>query len=134
MEEITLTRTGKVPLAFAGEMLGDGDSSDRNGPLQNRWHEVRVYRTAAAKWVGEVVFRTRWQGEHDRHTAEVADTTAALVDLLTGYDPTAEWGGYPDRPEYAEKQARVQAAVRAGYERAVSAAFAGIDDLAERIA
>jgi hypothetical protein len=132
--DFTLTRTGKPPLAFAGELAAEASSKDRHGPLQNRWHEVRVYRTAGGKWVGEVVFHTTWQGEHGRHTAEVADTPAALAEVLTRYDPTAEWEGYPDRPEFAEKQARTRAAVRAGYERAVSAAFAGVADLAERIA
>jgi hypothetical protein len=134
MTEFTLIRTGKTPLAFSGKLMGEADSSERQGPLQNRWHEVRVYQTAGGRWVGEVVFRTRWQGEHDRYTAEVANTPAELIQLLTAYDPTSEWEGYPDRPEYAERQARTQAAIRAGYERAISEAFADIEELVERIA
>jgi hypothetical protein len=134
MEEFKLTRTGLPPLAFGGEKLAEADSKQHQGPLQNRWHELAVYRTAGGKWVGAVVFRTIWQGEHDRHTAEVADTPAELVRLLTTYDPTGEWEGFPDRPEFAEKQARTQAAVTDGYRRAVSEVFAGIDDVAERLA
>lgn len=133
MDEFKLTRTGQPPLAFAGELVAEASSKQHQGPLQNRWHEVAVYRTQGGKWVGAVAFRTVWQGEDDRHTAEVADTPAALVDLITTYDPTAEWEGYPDRPEYAERQARTQAAVRGGFERAVSEVFAEIDEVAERI-
>ncbi len=133
MEEFKLTRTGKPPLAFTGELLAQVSSKQHQGPLQNRWHELAVYRTAGGKFVGAVTFRTVWQGESDRHTAEHADTPAELVDALTVYDPTGEWEGYPDRPEYAERQSRTQTAVTDGYRRALSKVFAGIDAVAERV-
>lgn len=133
MEEFKLTRTGLPPLAFTGELLAESDSKQHQGPLQNRWHELAVYRTAGGKYVGAVRFRTIWQGEHDRHTAAIADTPAELVRLLSDYDPTSEWEGYPERPEYAERQARTQSAVADGYKRSLSEVFADIDDVAERI-
>lgn len=133
MGEFKLTRTGLPPMAFSGEKLSEADSKQHQGPLQNRWHELAVYRTTGGKWVGAITFRTIWHGEHDRHTAEVADTPAELGRLLTDYDPTGEWEGYPGQPHYAEKQARTQAAVTDGYRRAVSDVFADIDDVAERL-
>ncbi len=134
MEEFKLTRTGKPPLAFTGELLAESSSKQHQGPLQNRWHELAVYRTAGGKFVAAVTFRTVWQGESDRHTAEHADTPAELVDALTMYDPTGEWDGYPDTPHYAEKQARIQVAVTDGYRRALSEVFAGVEGAEERIA
>jgi hypothetical protein len=133
VEDYKLTRTGLPPLAFTGTLVAEASSKSHQGPLQNRWHEVAVYQTKGGKWVGVVTFRTVWQGENDRHTAQVADSADELVDLLTNYDPTGEWEGYPDNPHYAEKQARTQVAVTDGYKRAVSEVFADIGEVAEVI-
>lgn len=133
MEEFKLQRTGLPPLAFTGEELASSSSKQHQGPLQNRWHGVAVYRTAGGKWVAAITFQSGWQGESDRHTAVFADTPAELVRVVTEYDPTSEWDGYPDRPEYAERQARVQAAVTDGYRRLVTEVFADIEEVAERI-
>lgn len=133
MPEFKLTRTGLPPLAFVGELVAESDSKAHQGPGQNRWHELAVYRTAGGKWVASITFRTVWQGESDRHTAEVADTPAALVEIVCRYDPAHEWEGFPDRPEYAEKQARTQAAVTDGYRRAVSEVFDAVPEVAERL-
>lgn len=133
MDEIKLTRTGKPPLAFTGEPVAESSSKQHNGPLQNRWHEVAIYRTESGRFVASVTFRSIWQGEHANYTAEHAATPAELVAVLSEYDPLDGWEGYPDNPHFAERQARTQAAISDGYKRALSSVFADIDGTEERI-
>jgi len=66
-----------------------------------------------------VVYRTTWEKEHDHHFAVVSDDS---VQTLRDYDPTEHVLGYPPGTQYVEKQARLLAELRAGYDRALSEA------------
>lgn len=66
--------------------MAEAESSpDRASPRfqsTGRWTEVKIYRTAGGKWVAHIVHRTAWQGERDRHDAEVFATPKELYDHL----------------------------------------------------
>lgn len=112
-QEIRIRRTGEPPLVFRGALLAEGSSRESRGDGENRWHEVRVYRTAAGKIVYQVEFSTRWQGERDTSDVHVADTLDAAVQYLRGYDPTGERGiGYPPGEQFASRQERMLAGLR----------------------
>ena len=126
----TLPRTGKPPLRFQGEFVAEASShiGVNGGPLQNRWHEIALYRTAAGKLVWSVTYRTRWQGEYDHHTVGVVELEAALIDELTiEYDMLAHYAGYPAGDAYADRDRRQRDAIRLGYERAVAEVLAAAD-------
>lgn len=133
--EFRLTRTGKPALVFAGELIAGATSfiPVNGGALQNRWHELAVYRTAGGKWVAAVGFRSCWQGEHDHDAAEIFARPDQLVSWLLRYSPRDHWLGYPAGAAYAERQARIEAEIRGGYERAVSALLAGLPEADERV-
>lgn len=121
-DKFTLNRTGQAPLAFTGELLAKASNRSPHGPLQNRWHEITVYRTAAGKLVAAVGFRTIWQGERDTDTVYVADSDAALVDALTKeFDPSAGWSGHPLGAHDAErKNAQLRTSIVGAYAELVS--------------
>jgi uncharacterized protein (DUF1786 family) len=94
MTEFTLTRTGDRPLTFAGEVVAEASSHVpvNGGPLQNRWHEVAVYRAGTGALVAAVTFRSRWQGEFDHHTATALPAADDLVAFLTAEYQPLMWG------------------------------------------
>ena len=82
MKTYTLTNDDAKNVRFTGELLGEVSSHSHFGSRQNRWTELDLYRTAGGKLVLQIVGRTCWQGESDRHEVLVLDAEAALVDAL----------------------------------------------------
>lgn len=120
METIRLTRTGQPPLEFEGETLAEipGRLHD-NQAL--RWHDVAVHRTAAGQLVVEIAYRTQWRGENGHAQAEPVNDQAAVARVLQAYDPTAHVGGFPNRPEYADRQRNLLGYIAARYQSQVTA-------------
>ncbi len=82
MENYIVKRDGDRDLKFTGTVIADVSSHSYQGPNQNRWSEITVYRTKGGKYVVSTIGRTCWQGEHDRHGATLCDTPEAVVDAL----------------------------------------------------
>lgn len=122
MTDFLIERTGQLALQFDGAVIAEESShiAVNGGPLQNRWHELTLYQTRGDQLVLAVAYRSRWQGEHDHHSAEVTSRAGAITALTKHYDPLAWYGGYPEGAHYAEKDRRQREAIRLGYERAVS--------------
>jgi len=133
MKEYTLTRTGDRPLSFTGELLAVADGRIHSGQEQNRWHEIRVYKTAGGKYVLEIEYCTCWQGENSHHRGSVHSNTDALLANLRDYNPIGRLIGFPPHPTYAEKQARLEESLRQRWETLVTEIFDEIPDAAERI-
>lgn len=89
MEKIQVQRSGERTLVFRGERIFGADDRTIDGPRQNRWAELTVYRTAGGKYVAAVCRRTQWQGEEDRYHAAVVDDPAefegALAEILPAH-------------------------------------------------
>jgi len=87
MEKHVITRDGARDLVFTGELIASASSSpetarsDYSGST-GRWTELRLFKTQAGKFVAASVGRTQWQGEHDRHSAAVCDTTEAVCEFF----------------------------------------------------
>jgi len=134
METYTIPRDGDAPITFDGELLAEEAGRQEAGKERNRWFELAVYRTADGQIVGQVRYRTQWQGEVDRDEVEVAGTPAEIVAWFRGYNPAERVQGYPPTEAYADRQARLLAELTAIYSarlgRLLSAAG---DDFAERL-
>lgn len=126
---IVLERAGAAPLKFRGAKVAERSSRvhPNGGALENRWHELEVYRTGRGKWVGVIAYHSHWQGEQAHHEAEAFGTAAGLIDWFRGHDPTAHVAGFPAGDHYADRQAKLLAAIRRGYERALGTLFADAD-------
>lgn len=86
MEKFRLENDGARDVAFAGVKLSEESDHSYQGPRQNRWLEVRIYRTATGRYVVEQVGRTCWQGESDRHAVTICADAAAVLAALGGND------------------------------------------------
>lgn len=133
VEEHTLPRSGMAPLMFRGVLLAESDGQRQAGREQNRWHELAVYVTEAGSYVVRIAYRTRWEGELDRDSAEVVEDAAGVGYTLQDYDPCARVQGYPVGDAYAERQARLMADVRRRYESQVSDLLRSSPAFAERV-
>ena len=78
-KQFKIVRDGVPALAFTGTQLAQFDNRSVNGPNQNRWTTVTLYRTKGGKIVAEVERHTQWEGE-EGHTK--ADTFATAKDTI----------------------------------------------------
>jgi hypothetical protein len=113
----TLKRTGLRPLSFEGELLSEADSRQTQGPCENRWWSLELYRTGE-RYIISVSYRTQWQGEHDTDTVVVLDTPKAIEEWLHEFPHLAGISGYPRGHE--ERQARLEQSLRQCWEAAVT--------------
>lgn len=131
MEKIKIMRTGNAPLAFQGELIAESSGRIAAGKEQNRWHDIAIYRTAGGRYVCAISYHTQWEGELD-HVEAGEVNLSELAEYLRSYDPTAQCQGFPDAPQYAERQARLLTWLRARYDHAVGeilAKIAGVEEV-----
>jgi len=86
MKKIRLQRDDKKDLVFEGVELAESSNRRFEGPGQNRYTTLTLYKTKGGKYVLLDEYRTHWQGEDDRITAEVYDTVDDLLEELIGPD------------------------------------------------
>lgn len=127
----TLSRSGRAPLTFTGELLAESDGERCAGKEQNRWHDLAVYRTTGGKYIVAIQYRTRWEGELSRDKVEISETAVAVACHLEEYNPTAAVRGFPAGDAYAERQARLLADIRQRYEAQVSEILGAMPEAAE---
>lgn len=121
MQTFRLRRDGDTPLVFRGEAIAESDTREHQGDGQNRWHQVTIYRTAGGRYVVAVEYHTQWQGESDRYDAVALGVgTPDVAELLRMYDGVIPPGiGYPPSPNFADRQARMEASLRSRWERMI---------------
>jgi len=84
MEELTLKRTGRRPLAFAGEILAEASTRLRDS---TRWTTAKIFRTKGGKTVAGIAHMTCWQGEHDTYVAEAFDDDDGAITYVEANAP-----------------------------------------------
>lgn len=94
MNKTTVKNDNGSDIKFTGEEVASAASSadtahpDYSG-MTGRSTTLRLYRTKAAKYVGERVEHTQWQGEHDTHEACVCESEAEVIEFF-GHDRLAK--------------------------------------------
>lgn len=113
-EATVLPRTGDRPLAFTGEALAFATSQAASGPAETRWWELSLFRTAinagpdatpSPRWVLQISYKTRWQGELYLDSVIVADTEEQLTTAAKAFDFLKPVKGFPRGQE--DKQNRL---------------------------
>ena len=133
MEAISLPRTGTAKLSFQGELIAEASSKRHQGPAENRWFELAVYRREnyeispdgkiICSYVIAIGFRTCWQGELDRDFAEPRGDADSVRTAFESFDPCdpALWRGIPENVHDAERRnSYYRDAIGAAYRAAVS--------------
>ena len=121
MPDYTITRTGKPPLAFSGEILAAETTRQERGYLFQRWHDLTLYQTAGGKLVLHVEYHCerKRNGEAGHSQAGPVGDASALPAALERYDPLEHVGGYPAGAQFVERQKKLLAAVQSAYYEAV---------------
>ena len=75
-------RDGEKDLKFSGELIAEASDHSHQGSRQNRWTEMRLYKTTSGKFVLVEEHITCWQGESNTITALVLESEEAVVDAI----------------------------------------------------
>ena len=76
MQEFTVKQTEGRALKFKGEKLASAETTANNASGKysgstGRWTEYHLWQTSGGNYVGKIIHRTQWQGEHDLHEAKL---------------------------------------------------------------
>lgn len=82
MDTIELFRDDGPDVRFQGEKTASASSFEHDGPRNIRWTELALYRTAGGKWVCHEIGCTKWDGERTRRALHIADSEAALIEMV----------------------------------------------------
>jgi len=82
MEKFIISRDGLPPISFLGECIGTGSNHSHQGPRQNRWTVVKIYKTKGGHYVAYVHYFTCYEGESDTRRAVASATAGELIDWL----------------------------------------------------
>lgn len=130
--EYVLIRTGDAPVNFTGEVVAESAGKFVAGKEQNRWHDLRLYKTEGGNFVLEIIYNTQWKGEVGYHFVYKVDRDW-VVRQLKNYDPVSVVQGFPRSPQYAERQANLERWIKQRYDVQVGELLAETEDLFERI-
>ena len=126
MPEFTLPRDGDIPISFDGDLISKSTSHEHEGPGQNRWHELSLFRTGKGKYALAITYHSLYRGEGSRHHVAVCGSVQDVREVLTGHDPVPRGIGFPSGRDYQEKQSRMIDNLNHRYRRAVSELFKGL--------
>lgn len=133
MPRHTFTRTGDLPVSFSGELIARASTFRNQGPGNNRWHDLELYRTDSGRLVARVVYDSSWQGEDTISWLGYAGDPAEFRDAVRAR-ALVGMVGYPPHDSYREKQARNEADLRTRFDVALSELFDGVPELVEEVA
>jgi hypothetical protein len=89
--EYNLRNDSGRDVKFAGYVMADVTSHSNQGPSQNRWTEISIYRTRGGKYIVQIVGLTCYQGESNRYEVTVCATEDEVVKALEGGEGQLGW-------------------------------------------
>lgn len=87
MPEYRIRRDGQQYLVFSGHVVAEASDRFRHGHEQDRWTDIRVYRTDTGSYVVEQVMRTLWQkGDAVWYQRDLCTTPQEVYVALVGVE------------------------------------------------
>ena len=87
MPEYRIRRDGQQYLVFSGHVVAEASNRFRHGQEQDRWTDIRVYRTDTGSYVVEQVLRSLWQkGDAVWYQGDLCSTPQEVFRALVGVD------------------------------------------------
>jgi hypothetical protein len=87
MPEYRIRRDGQQYLVFSGSLAAEASDRLRHGQEQDRWTDIRVYRTDTGSYVVEQVMRTLWQkGDAVWYQGDLCPTPQDVYRALVGLE------------------------------------------------
>jgi muconolactone delta-isomerase len=112
---VSLQATGEIPIEFEGEELHHWTGRRLNGQERNRFFELTIYSLKESGYLGELVWKTFWQGEYSNTSLFDCDTKEEVVEYLYDFDPLTYLMGYPNRQDFAEKQIALESRIESDF-------------------
>lgn len=87
-KQYSIERDNAPALEFTGVKIASVESSDNNAVGSSysgstgRYQKLRLYKTRGGKFICEKIDITRWQGERNRHFAEVCATESEVISFF----------------------------------------------------
>lgn len=88
MDTFTLEIDHAPDIRFTGELIASESSSDNNAAGSSysgktgRWTELFLYKTQGGKYICHQIGRTCWDGERDRYSGKVCDSTNEVIEFF----------------------------------------------------
>lgn len=133
MREHKLERTGACPVVFEGSVVARSTGRRLGGKDHNRYHDITIYKTVGGRHVVHIEYITQWEGELNFSDVEVVDEPVEVTAFLQEYDPCSYVQGFPNRPQYAERQENLLNWLRNKFETQVADVLVDLDGAEERI-
>jgi hypothetical protein len=87
MPEYRIRRDGQQYLVFSGHVVAEASNRFRHGQEQDRWTDIRVYRTDTSSYVVEQVLRSLWQkGDAVWYQGDLCATPQEVFRALVGVE------------------------------------------------
>jgi hypothetical protein len=87
MPEYRIRRDGQHYLVFSGHVVAEASNRFRHGHAQDRWTDIRVYRTDTGSYVVEQVLRSLWQkGDAVWYQGDLCATPQEVYGALVGVE------------------------------------------------
>jgi EXLDI family protein len=87
MPEYRIRRDGQQYIVFSGHVVAEASNRFRHGQEQDRWTDIRVYRTDSGSYVVEQVLRSLWQkGDAVWYQGDLCPTPQEVYAALVGVD------------------------------------------------
>lgn len=80
MQEFRIERQTDIPLIFDGDLLADLTSREEDH--QERWQEIRIYRTSSGKYVTEIVGMSVLPTDRIFRTVKIGNTPNDVREAL----------------------------------------------------
>lgn len=87
MPEYRIRRDGQQYLVFSGHVVAEASNRFRHGQEEDRWTDIRVYRTDTGSYVVEQVLRSLWQkGDAVWYQGDLCATPQEVFRALVGVE------------------------------------------------
>jgi EXLDI family protein len=87
MPEYRIRRDGQQYIVFSGHVVAEASNRFQHGHEQDRWTDIRVYRTDTGSYVVEQVLRSLWQkGDAVWYQGDLCATPREVFRALVGVE------------------------------------------------
>lgn len=133
MKEHRLERTGGQPVVFNGSVISRSTGRRLGGKDNNRYHDLTVYKTKGGNYVLHIEYITIWEGEFGHSDVEVFKNPVEVAEYFKLYDCCAHVQGFPDKPQYEQRQTNLMDWLHRKFETQVAEVLSDLEGAEERI-
>lgn len=139
MKKYVLPCNGQAPVIFTGEIIAESLGKNFNvreetSTSQQRWHDLRIYRTEAGNYILEIEYHSAWDGEIPVQRFAQQGKPDEIIRMLSLYNCQTPVQGFPSLMQYEKRQAGLLKWITLMYQSQVKELLSGMEEtFGERI-